>query len=212
MVSTQADAQARCPNGPTGPAIVGQYTWLHPAYYFPRERPVNSTVIESQRMDQKNQSVRGRAVVRGIVLGGLTSGLIDLVYASAQTAFKGGSVLRPWMGVASGLIGQAARNGGAGVALLGVALHFVITFGAAALLTLILWRLPWFVKRPLITGVLFGFGFLLVMNYVILPLSAIGRPIYVGQGFLTAILGHVIMMGLPIAWFVTRGIGGAKSE
>lgn len=163
-------------------------------------------------MNHEIQSARKRALAWGIVLAGLTSGLIDLVYASAQTVFKGGSALRPWMGVASGLIGAAARNGGAGVALLGVVLHFVITFGAAAILTLILWSLPWFVKRPLVTGVLFGFGFLLVMDYVILPLSAIGRPIYVGQGFLTAIPGHVIMMGLPIAWFVARGIRVAKSE
>jgi hypothetical protein len=162
-------------------------------------------------MNSEDQSVRKQAVVRGILLGGLISGLIDLVYASAQTAFKGGSVLRPWKGVAGGLLGPVVREGGAGTALLGVALHFVITFGAAAILCLILWSLPWFVKRPLITGVLFGFGFLLVMNYVILPLSAIGRPIYVGQGFLTAILGHVIMMGLPIAWFVTRGIRIAKA-
>jgi hypothetical protein len=146
----------------------------------------------------------------GIVLGGLSSGLIDLVYASAQRAFKGGSVLQPWNGVASGLLGPAARDGGAGIALLGVALHFVLTFGAAAILSLILWWLPWLAKRPLITGVLFGVGFLLVMNYVILPLSAIGRPIYAGQAFLTAILGHVIMIGLPIAWFVTRGVRLAR--
>ena len=163
-------------------------------------------------MNHEDQSARKQAIVWGIVLGGLTSGLIDLVYASAQTALKGGSVLRPWKGVAGGLLGRAALDGGAGIALLGVALHFVITFGAATILALILWSLPWFRSRPLITGVLFGFGFLLVMNYVILPLSAIGRPIYVGQGFLPAIVGHIIMMGLPIAWFVTRGIRVAKSE
>lgn len=45
-----------------------------------------------------------------------------------------------------------------------------------------------------------------------LPLSAIGRPIYAGQGFLTAILGHVIMIGLPIAWFVTRGVRVAMGQ
>jgi hypothetical protein len=163
-------------------------------------------------MNHEDQSVPKGAVARGIVFGGLSSGLIDLVYASAQRAFKGGSVLQPWKGVASGLLGSAARDGGAGIALLGIALHFVLTFGAAAILCLIVWWLPWFAKRPLITGVLFGFGFLLVMNYVILPLSAIGHPIYVGQAFLTAILGHVIMIGLPIAWFVTRGIRVANAE
>jgi len=90
-------------------------------------------------------------------------------------------------------------------------LHFMFTFGAAAVLCLIAWRLPWFTRRPLITGVLFGFGFLLVMNYVILPLSAIGRPIYVGQNFLTAIVAHIIMIGLPIGWFVTRGVRIARA-
>jgi hypothetical protein len=41
-------------------------------------------------------------------------------------------------------------------------------------LFLIVSRLPWFARRLLITGVLFGFGFLLAMNYIILPLSAAG--------------------------------------
>lgn len=163
-------------------------------------------------------ATRGNAVAgektlaRGIVLGGLTSGLLDFMVASAQKVLAGGSMLAPWKGVASGLLGPTARGGGVGIALLGIALHFMITFGAAAILSVLVWRLPWFAKRPLITGVLFGFGFLLVMNYVILPLSAIGRPIYMGRGFLTAIVGHVIMIGLPIAWFVTRAPRLAKIE
>jgi hypothetical protein len=152
--------------------------------------------------------MKDKAIARGILLGGLVSGLIDLVYASAQRALQGGSILQPWKGVASGLLGAAARNGGIAMAALGVALHFILTFGAAAVLALIVAWFPSFAKRPLITGVLFGFGFLLVMNYVILPLSAIGQPIYVGRGFLTAIPGHIIMIGLPIAWFVTRAFRG----
>lgn len=163
-------------------------------------------------MDQEDRSEPTHPIARGILLGGLVSGLIDFVYASSQAALKGRSVLLPWKGVASGVLGPAARDGGAGVALLGVAFHFLFTFSAAAILSLIVWRLPSLTKRPLITGVLFGFGFLLVMNYLILPLSAIGRPIYVGQGFLTAIIGHVIMIGLPVAWFVTRGVRAAKDN
>lgn len=163
-------------------------------------------------MDHEERSEHPHPVARGILLGGLVSGLIDFVYATSQAAFKGRSMLLPWKGVASGLLGAAARDGGAGVALLGVVFHFLFTFSAAAILSLIVSRLPWFTRRPLITGVLFGFGFLLVMNYVILPLSAIGRPIYVGQGFLTAIFGHVIMIGLPVAWFVTRGVRVAMAN
>ena len=157
-------------------------------------------------MNHEDQSVPKGAVARGIVFGGLSSGLIDLVYASAQRAFKGGSVLQPWKGVASGLLGSAARDGGAGIALLGIALHFVLTFGAAAILCLIVWWLPWFAKRPLITGVLFGFGFLLVMNYVILPLSAIGHGIYALDELHIHAFWHIVLVGLPTAFFVSRAV------
>jgi hypothetical protein len=44
------------------------------------------------------------------------------------------------------------------------------------------------------------------MNYVILPLSRIGRPLYVGEGFAWAIVSHILMIGLPIAFFVARGM------
>jgi hypothetical protein len=49
---------------------------------------------------------------------------------------------------------------------------------------------------------------------VILPLSQIGKPLYAGEGFLWAIVSHILMIGVPIAFFVTRGIrrGDATSS
>jgi hypothetical protein len=141
-----------------------------------------------------------------ILLGGFTAGFIDIVYPTAKTVMAGGSPLRPWLGVAGGLLGPAAREGGAGMAMLGIFLHLLICVCAAFVFYFIVRALPWFVKQWLLAGVVFGFGFLLVMNYVILPLSQIGRPLYTGEGFLWAIVSHVLMIGLPIAFFVTRGM------
>jgi hypothetical protein len=149
-----------------------------------------------------------------ILLGGFTAGFIDIVYPTTKTVLEGGSPLRPWLGVAYGLIGNAAREGGAGTAMLGIFLHLLICVVAAFVFYFIVRALPWFVRQWLVAGVVFGFGFLLVMNYVILPLSQIGKPLYAGEGFLWAIVSHILMIGVPIAFFVTRGIrrGDATSS
>jgi hypothetical protein len=147
-----------------------------------------------------------RMNIQSILLGGFTAGFIDIVYPTTRAVIAGHSPLRPWLGVASGLLGPTAHEGGAGTAALGVFLHLLICVSAAFVFYLIVRRLPWFVKQWIAAGIVFGFGFLLVMNYVILPLSRIGKPLYAGEGFLWAIVSHILMIGLPIAFFVTRGI------
>ena len=144
--------------------------------------------------------------IQSILAGGFTAGFIDIVYPTTRAIMAGQSPMRPWLGVASGLLGATAREGGAGMVALGLFLHLLICVTAAFVFFFIVRKLPWFVKQWLVAGVLFGFGFLLVMNYVILPLSQIGKPLYVGAGFLWAIVSHVLMIGLPIAFFVTLGI------
>lgn len=144
--------------------------------------------------------------ISSILAGGFTAGFIDIVYPTTRAVMAGNSPLSPWLGVAGGLLGPSAREGGAGIALLGIFLHLLICVSAAFVFYFIVRKLPWFVKQWLLAGVAFGLGFLLVMNYVILPLSQIGRPLYVGAGFAWAIVSHVLMIGLPIAFFVTRGI------
>ena len=145
-----------------------------------------------------------RTAVRAILLAGFAAGLIDFLYASWQRMSGGGSPLDPWKGVASGLLGPEAREGGIGMVLLGTALHFFICFVAAALLYLILRRVPWLVRQPLIAGILYGIGFLIVMNYVILPLSRIGRSIYPLDGIHVTAFWHVVLVGIPTAWVLSR--------
>jgi hypothetical protein len=147
-----------------------------------------------------------RMNTQSILLGGFTAGFIDIVYPTTRAVLEGKSPLRPWLGVASGLLGPPAHGGGAGMAVLGVFLHLLICVSAAFVFFFLVRKLPWFVRQWLAAGIVFGFGFLIVMNYVILPLSRIGKPLYAGEGFLWAIVSHILMIGLPIAFFVTRGI------
>ena len=139
-----------------------------------------------------------------VAIAGGVAGAIDLAFNTVKAVNAGTSVLRPWKGVAAALLGKdAVARGGDAMAILGVGLHFLIAIGAAAIYYLVAKRQGWLVKHAFLSGLVFGTIFFLVMNYVILPLSVIGHPLYVGvQTIAFALPGHIIMIGLPISMIV----------
>jgi hypothetical protein len=67
-------------------------------------------------------------------------------------------------------------------------------------------RVKWIPRQWLVLAVLYGIAFLLVMNYVILPMSAIGVSIYKPETLPLNAFWHILLVGLPTAWFVTRAL------
>ena len=148
---------------------------------------------------------------RGILLGGFFAGLADWIYPTVRTVMSGGSWMRPWKGVAGGLMGQAGRDGGLGMVALGTSLHFLICIAAAAILYFVVSRLKWLPRNWLLLAVIHGIAVLLTMNYVILPLSAIGRGIYALNQLHVHAFFHILLVGLPTAFFVTRALKKVES-
>ena len=144
--------------------------------------------------------------LRGILLGGFFAGLADFIYPTVRTVMSGGEWTRPWKGVAGGLLGQAARDGGMETVALGVALHFFICLSGAALLYLLVSRVKFMPRQWVVLGILYGIAVLLTMNYVILPLSAIGRGIYPLDQLHIHAFWHIVLVGLPTAFFVSRAV------
>ena len=50
------------------------------------------------------------------------------------------------------------------------------------------------------------------MNYVILPLSAIGRGIYPLETLHISAFWHIVLVGLPTAYFVSRALRQADAR
>jgi len=146
-----------------------------------------------------------------VLLAGFTAGLADFLFASITRTMNGGSWMDPWKGVAGCLIGAAAREGGIGVVLLGVALHFFICFVAATLLYFILKKVPALPRQWLLVAVVYGIVFMLVMNYVVAPLSLARRTIYPVETLPVNAFWHIVLVGLTSAWFVTRALRRAPS-
>ncbi|SRR6266404_1140220 len=137
-----------------------------------------------------------------IVYGGLAIGILDFIDASMFfPLYFGTSFQRVWQGPASGLLGrEASIAGGWNTALLGIFLHFVVAFCIATVYYLAS-RYLFIVRRPVIVGLLSGVMANLVMQQIIIPLSAIGprtNPEQIGS-VLNSFIGHALLVGLPVA-------------
>ena len=89
---------------------------------------------------------------------------------------------------------------------LALATAVLVCFGAAALLYLVVSRIKWLPRQWILLGIIHGIAVLLTMNYVILPLSAIGRGIYPLEQLHIHAFWHIVLVGLPTAFFVSRAL------
>jgi len=153
---------------------------------------------------ENNRSGRARA----IVAGGLAAGVLDAV--DALVAYKlvyGMSPLVIYQFVASGVLGKSAYAGGGRSALLGLAVHFLIAFTAATVFVLASERLPALRRNAVAWGLAFGVAVFVVMSFVVTPLSRIGASVPPLPLLVNGVLGHALLVGLPIALAARRFLG-----
>ena len=142
---------------------------------------------------------------RIILLGGLIAGACDLTGAIVVSWLRAGvSPVRVMQSIAAGLLGAASYDGGAKTAVLGVALHFMIATIWTAIFYFASRSLRVLVERPVRMGLLYGVVVYVLMNFVVLPLSAFPmRPVTL-TGRLIGMLIIMFCIGLPIALIVSR--------
>ena len=143
-----------------------------------------------------------------IVYGGLVVGILDMLFAfTFYSLILGAQPLRIFQSVAAGLLGRpAAYEGGIRTFLLGILLHFIVATCIATVYYLASRVLPVLIRHPVVSGLIYGMIAYLGMNYVVVPLSAIRRspgPINLPI-FLTEIIGHAFLVGLPLALLARR--------
>jgi Na+/alanine symporter len=140
-----------------------------------------------------------RNALLAIGVGGVIAGTLDLLQAC---------ILFGWdvpLAIAAGLLGRQAFQGGVGTYILGVLLHFFIALSAATTYYAASRRLGFLTEHPLVCGLFFGMAVDLVMNLVVLPLSALhARGPYKLHDLILGLLVHMVVIGLPISFSVRR--------
>jgi hypothetical protein len=129
-----------------------------------------------------------------IGVGTFVGGTVNIVYVCMQV----GWVIPLY--IAAGLLGMRAVHGGAGIWVLGMALHFFIAFIWATVYYLASRKLPFLTEYPLIGGVNFGVWVELFMKLIVLPHSGLHATEPVG---ISDLVGKVLLFGLPVAYSVS---------
>jgi hypothetical protein len=145
-----------------------------------------------------------RGALRHVLLAAFIAGTIDIAYAIAWSVAHGGTARALLQAVASGWLGKAAFTGGDVSAALGLASHYAILAVAAALYLAASRRSARLRAHPWIAGPLYGLAIFLVMDFVVVPLSA--APFHLHHRlWATAsdLASHLFGVGLVIA-LVTR--------
>ncbi|WP_066591363.1 hypothetical protein [Sphingomonas pruni] len=140
---------------------------------------------------------------RKILVATLVAGTLDILSACVYTLIAGRAPMTMLKGLASAILGNGAVSGGAGVALVGLLLHFAIMAAMVAFFVIAASRLPVLKTHWLLAGIAYGIGLWAVMNLIVLPLRFGWHP-FTPLGLAEQFFSHITLVGIPIAWFARR--------
>jgi len=140
-----------------------------------------------------------------VLAGGLVAGTLDIIYACGfwwlRNGVPAGRILQS---IAAGLLGEASFAGGAATAALGLVLHYFIATSMSVVYYLVSGMWPLLRQRPWLCGAGYGVLLYVVMNYVVVPLSA-AKPSSMDPLWVAcSIVVHILLIGTPIALFTRR--------
>ena len=142
-------------------------------------------------------------VLPTIASAGLIAGILDITSAFVIAGIKGTGSIRMLQGIASGLLGQRSFEGEMATAGLGLAIHFLIAFTAAAVFYAASQKLSSLTQHVVVSGLLYGIAVYIVMYWMVVPLAFPNARHSMSRD-VTAVIIHIVLIGLPIALVVRR--------
>lgn len=161
---------------------------MRPAMHASRFREVRMATVPVSTTGSKI------TLLAPILVGGAIAGLLDMI--SAYISF--GRYMP--IGIAGGLVGAAGRHLNAGQYILGLSIHYFIAFSAAGVYCVTSKKLDFLRDHFLVCGFFYGIAVFLVMQLIVLPLSAYhAMGPYQYRALVQGLLAHMFLIGLPIA-------------
>ena len=150
---------------------------------------------------------RKRLVIfRTILWIGLVAGTLDIAENLVFTQLRGVTPWRVFQYIASGLIGRQAFQSGWASVLLGVGLHYIIALIWTAVFYVVARKFAIVMRRPVLSGLLYGGVVYLIMNFIAVPLSGVPHPLrpITLVSRINAVLALLICIGLAISLLMRR--------
>ena len=138
-----------------------------------------------------------------IGFAGLIVGILDITSAFVIAEIKGTGSIRMLQRIASGLLGQRSFEGAMATAGLGLAIHFLIAFTAAAVFYAASRKFGSLTQHAVVSGSLYGIAVYIFMYWIVVPLVFVDTHHSVSRD-VTAVIVHMLLIGLPISLIVRR--------
>jgi uncharacterized membrane protein YagU involved in acid resistance len=149
-----------------------------------------------------------RSAVLAFVYGGFVAGTVD-IFAPALIYMV--TPMRILQAIARGVLGSASFEMGVTSAALGLVLQWFMSILIAAIFVFVATRMRVLVQRWLAAGIAYGVVVFVVMNYVVVPLSAVGKfPTFTTLTFTLNLLA-MLLFGLIVSWFAQRFLSGVRT-
>ncbi|MGN6512682.1 MAG: hypothetical protein ACTHKZ_03810 [Lysobacteraceae bacterium] len=160
-------------------------------------------------------AIRRPIAWRWVLAGGLVLATLDAAFATGYWRLAAGV---PWtrvfQSVAAGVLGvEASVAGGAATAWLGLALHYAIAMCFVAACTLAATRRAALLRHAPACGIAYGLLLYLVMNWVVIPLSAIGHlPSFGDRPWVAGSVAMHAVVGLVCAYAARRALAALSGR
>lgn len=145
-----------------------------------------------------------------VLFGGLLVAVGDIVFATTLWfSWDAPGLQRVFQTIAVGVLGPASFDGGASTAVLGAVLHMFMATMFVVVYTLAARRRPNLLARPVASGLAYGVALYVVMNFVVMPLSRVGRsPSFDHPDWIFySVLAHMLF-GVVCVLFARRALRG----
>jgi hypothetical protein len=150
-----------------------------------------------------------RAGVNDLVRAWWLTGVVDGLWAVALTFAYGRSQARLWQGIAATPFGKTMFDRGWETIALGIAMHFSVALFWSAMLFLLVTRWRWLrdvlasTHGAMKVAAVYGPMIWIVMSLAVIPLLS-GTPTVITWRWWVQLAGHVVFVGLPMAWALKK--------
>jgi uncharacterized membrane protein YagU involved in acid resistance len=150
-----------------------------------------------------------REVLSAIFLGGVIAATIDIGAASLITGRSPTFIMQA---IAGGLLGKATFDGGIGTMILGTVLQELMGILIATIYVVLSKTVSRLLRRWILSGLAYGVIIFFVMNYVVVPLSALKSTPHFTPVKFAANMAAMLLFGLIVAFFARRLASGQRAQ
>ncbi|MDR7099633.1 hypothetical protein J2X04_002014 [Lysobacter niabensis] len=141
-----------------------------------------------------------------VLCGGLAIAATDFIYCLLFWSPQGVAPARLLQGIAAGALGKAAFHGGIATALLGAGLQWFIGCCFVLAYAVVAPHLTLLLRHPRRYGIAYGLLLYLVMNAIVVPLSAAPPPRHPQVAWMLTSIPMFAVFGTIAALFAKRAL------